>query len=89
MDNILSNPNYNSLDKTIRVFPNPVQNMISIENNDPTLAIQDVILYDILGVQIETSLNNGTMDLSHLSSGVYLMTINTSLGVITRRVIKE
>lgn len=89
MDNILSNPSYKSLDKTIRVFPNPAQNMISIENNDPTLAIQDVILYDILGVQIETSLNNGTMDLSHLSSGVYLMTINTSLGVITRRVIKE
>jgi polyhydroxybutyrate depolymerase len=89
MDNILSNPSYSNLDKTIRVFPNPAQNIISIENKDATLLIQDVILYDILGIQIETFGNNGTIDLSHLSTGVYLMTIDTSMGLITRKIIKE
>ncbi len=89
MDGFLTNPNYLYLDNTISIFPNPAQTTVQIENSDPTLNIQNVQLYSILGVQIEAIRTNETIDLSQLNSGVYLMSISTSMGTITRRIIKE
>ncbi|MDQ7916940.1 T9SS type A sorting domain-containing protein [Mesonia sp. MT50] len=73
----------------ISMYPNPVNNVLNI-SVPSSIQIEGATMYDILGkgTQVEVSANN-TINTSSLASGVYLLTINTNEGNITKKVVKQ
>jgi len=76
----------NSLANTISIFPNPAQNSIEIESVENIVRI---VLYDILGKEIKVEKNSRAMDISDITSGIYLAQITTASGTITKKVVKQ
>ncbi len=70
---------------TIRVYPNPTQGSITIESDTP---IESVVIQStagkVLGIFHET-----TIDLSHLSRGVYIAQITSNGTTTIRRIVKQ
>jgi len=73
----------------VSLYPNPVNNVLNI-TVPSSIQIEGAIMYDILGkgTPVEVSANN-TINTSSLASGVYLLTINTNEGNITKKVVKQ
>ena len=71
------------LSSTIALFPNPSQNSISIRLTD-TDVFNEVNIYNKLGQKV---LNNTTteIDISSLSSGVYLVHVITNDGIFVKK----
>lgn len=70
----------------VKIYPNPANQQFTIEH--PDLIIQQVQLYDIKGkLQQKYTINNHiyTFDISQLSQGMYFLKIETSQGIITRK----
>tara|TARA_B110000259_G_C13990211_1_gene392147 strand:+ start:64 stop:1254 length:1191 start_codon:yes stop_codon:yes gene_type:complete len=88
IDNTLSLPNFKDLENTIRVFPNPTSNVINIETNN-RLELFEVILYNTLGVNLNLKSTDGFLDVTHLNTGIYLLSIKTSKGTITKQIVKN
>ena len=76
----------NKLVNSISILPNPVQNTFQIVSSEN---IDSVTLYDILGKEIRVARNNSTVDISDLSTGIYIAQITTPTETITKRVIKQ
>jgi polyhydroxybutyrate depolymerase len=88
IDNTLSLSNFDYLENTIRVFPNPTNNRINIETNNP-LELKEIILYNTLGENLNIKSTNGLIDLTNLNIGVYLLSITTSKGTITKKIVRN
>tara|TARA_B100000787_G_scaffold95521_1_gene70507 strand:+ start:7515 stop:8654 length:1140 start_codon:yes stop_codon:yes gene_type:complete len=88
IDNPLSIPNFEDLENTIRVFPNPTANVINISTNGQ-LEIKELIIYNTLGVKLNLRATNELIDLTNLKTGIYLLSIKTLKGTITKTVIKS
>ncbi|MDO6761173.1 T9SS type A sorting domain-containing protein [Tamlana sp. 2_MG-2023] len=73
---------------TINIYPNPVENLLSINSNN--LVITDVTVFDYAGKIVKTIIWNDTdLNLSDLDSGMYILRINTDHGILTRKLIKH
>lgn len=59
-------------EQKITVFPNPTTDIIHFE-----IVPEEVYLYDINGKQISCSIQQSTINLSHLAAGTYLLTYKT------------
>jgi len=73
----------------ISVYPNPTEDNITVENLP--LGKTTFILVDVIGNEIyvgETA-ESLVLDLSVIPSGVYTLTLNTSKGIFTRKIIKN
>ena len=88
IDNTLSIPNFEDLNNSIRVFPNPTNNRINIETNNP-LELKEIILYNTLGENLNIKSTNRLIDLTNLNIGVYLLSIKTSKGTITKKIVRN
>ena len=88
IDNTLSLQNFEDLENTIRIFPNPTSNVINVEINNP-LELKEIIIYNTLGINLNIEPTNGIIDLTNLNTGVYLLSIKTSKGTITKKVVKN
>ena len=66
------------------LYPNPTSGLVIIEGE----GIQQTELYSISGQKVFQTQEN-RFDISHLSSGVYLVKITTITEVITKRVVKD
>jgi polyhydroxybutyrate depolymerase len=88
IDNTLSLSNFDYLENTIRVFPNPTNNRINIETNNP-LELKEIILYNTLGENLNIKSTNRLIDLTNLNIGVYLLSIKTSKGTITKKIVRN
>ena len=88
IDNTLSSSNYEALNKSIRVFPNPTSDLIHLDRDIP-IQFNNVILYNSLGVSIKVNLTNRIIDITNLNSGFYFLKIETSIGSITKKIIKK
>jgi uncharacterized repeat protein (TIGR01451 family) len=78
-------------DQNIILYPNPVGDLLFIESQHD---LQQIRLFDIQGKQIKVDVNsdqglNTSIDLSHLSQGIYFINIRTSQGEITKKLIKD
>jgi len=74
---------------SIQVYPNPVQSEITIKAESTINSIQ---LYDVQGRIVfskSSTQNSVTVDLSSYGAGVYFVTIITSEGRKTRKIIKN
>jgi hypothetical protein len=73
--------------KTFKVYPNPTNDKLTIDNNNET--IKSISMYDLLGKKIAVSLlNNNVLDVAGIPSGSYILEINTSRGSAQQRVVK-
>ena len=88
INNMLSLQNFEDLENTIRIFPNPTSNLINIETNN-LFALKEIIIYNTLGVNLNLKFTDGLIDLTSLNPGVYFLTIKTLKGTITKKVVKN
>lgn len=75
--------NHNSK-SAIKVFPNPTSDFVNVHVNN-LISLQ---LFDLAGNNISTS-NSDILDLRKLSSGIYLLKIETKENTVVRKVIKN
>lgn len=75
-------------DQTFSVYPNPFNDMLSVESN---LGIKKVVIVNALGSTVYTEAQpQNSISLEHLSSGVYFLTIEDESGrIIVKKIIKE
>jgi len=76
----------------VKLFPNPTAGELIIDNGE--LRVENVELYDIYGRKQKITINSPfsilhSIDISHLSSGIYFVRIYTEEGVINKKIIKQ
>jgi len=72
----------------ITVYPNPTTGELIIENGE--LIIENVEVFDIYGKKQFSTFNfQFSIDISHLSAGVYFVKIYTEKGVVVKKVVKN
>jgi len=75
---------------SINIYPNPTTGKLRIENGE--WKIESIGIYDVFGkelMKINTIRKEMAIDISHLSTGVYFVKINTEVGEVVRKVVKE
>jgi hypothetical protein len=72
----------------VNIYPNPATTRINIDV-PANIEITDVALYDVLGKNTGATLINGTIDVTNLSRGVYILNIKSTQGTLTQKVIKR
>jgi hypothetical protein len=80
----------NELDSKIKMYPNPAKDYIQIESKD--IQIASVEMYSLVGKKLisQKSLANDRLDISALSSGIYLLKVNAEEGgSLTRKIVVE
>ena len=75
--------------QNLKIYPNPVKDELRIENGE--LKINNVEIYDVYGKKQFSTFNFqfSTINVSHLSSGIYLIKLETDKGIVTQKFIKE
>lgn len=76
------------LAQMIDVYPNPTEDQIQIDIPGH-VAVQEIGLYGVRGVQMDLTVSGGNMDLTDLPSGLYLLKVETPYGTSTKRVVKK
>ena len=79
---------YNTIDKksSLKVYPNPAKNAITIDNST---AIKSINIYNLQGILINKSMIN-TIDISNYSAGIYLLEVENTEGSVSRiKFVKE
>ena len=84
-------PANENADKSVKVYPNPAQDVFYIQSLNPRLDIKAVQIIDIAGKQITGwALNNNQINIANLPKGIYLISITVSDNNIARyKVVKE
>ena len=77
-----------NLAELVSIYPNPASSRINIEIPG-NIEITNVALFDVLGKNTGATLVNGTIDVSNLSQGVYILNIQTDRGTLTQKVVKR
>lgn len=72
-------------DGRVMIFPNPTSGIISI----PVEGVNKVIVSDMKGVKLRTLEATGTIDISDLDMGVYIIAISTKNGYFVKKIIKR
>ena len=79
--------NTNNVNVNVTAYPNPVSNILNVTAT--TTTIESVTVYNIQGALVLTTNETESIDLSSLSSGVYLAKISTTDGNITKTIVKQ
>lgn len=77
-----------NLSEYIAVYPTPVVDVLNVKVPS-YIQVTGVSLYDILGKNTGVSYSNGSMDVSNLSRGVYLLIVETNEGTLTQKIVKK
>ncbi|MEO5790368.1 MAG: T9SS type A sorting domain-containing protein [Gelidibacter sp.] len=81
----LSTPDFENF--TVEVYPNPVSDKIFLKSKSP---VQSVKLYNVLGKQFSTTLSHdNTIDVSNLSSGLYILKLSSEASEQTFKILKK
>lgn len=74
---------------SFKLFPNPVTNMLTIQSAD----LKGVRILDLLGKTVKNhkfqAVNSKQIDMSDLRSGIYFISVETSKGIFTSKIIKK
>ena len=74
------------------VYPNPANNVINIANAENVL-VTGVAIVDINGRTVKTAkfdnVSEAQINISDLSSGMYLMNISSANGMVTKKIVKN
>lgn len=87
---VLSTENF--LAEKFNVFPNPATNVVNITNAENML-INQVTVYDIAGKEIKkqtyTNETNIQLNIENLSSGTYMLHLQTNEGTAVKKLVKK
>jgi len=72
----------------VKIYPNPTTDLLYVDIS-PGIALENAILTDVLGRNTGIKWQNGHFNTSNLTTGVYILRIETSAGPVRRRVIKK
>lgn len=89
LTNPLSTPKNTFVTNDFKVFPNPVSDVLNIElnNNKP---IKSILVTDMSGRTILKNTNmESSLNVGHLQKGLYLITIQTEIGISTMKFLKK
>lgn len=82
----------NFLADKFNVFPNPVTDIVNINNTD-NLYVENVTVYDLAGKKIikQTFNNEANIQLNteNLSNGTYMLHLQTNEGLVVKKIIKK
>ncbi|MDD7915063.1 leucine-rich repeat domain-containing protein [Polaribacter ponticola] len=79
----------NEFSKAIKLFPNPVNDILQIRNSN-NVAINKIEIFNILGKSVQVLKEPKTsINVSSLPKGIYLMNIVTEKGVTIKRIVKK
>ena len=80
----------------LNVYPSPTKNNLTIDfdavtNSNVTILIKDITGRLVLSKNVKGTegVNNLTLDVSNLSNGVYIMSINDNVSSIVKRIVKN
>ena len=75
------------LNDAIKMYPNPVQNFLTIRSSLP---ITEVQVYSLLGELVkQISGNYSRIDLRELNSGIYMIKIHSDQFSVTKKLVKK
>ncbi|GHC55747.1 T9SS type A sorting domain-containing protein [Ulvibacter litoralis] len=72
----------------VSIYPNPASDVLNV-SVPSTVEVTSAVLYDVLGKDTGVSLVNGAMNTANLARGVYILSINTTAGSLTEKVVKN
>jgi len=73
----------------INIHPNPVKNTLHITNLDG-YSVEHINIFDQTGRQvISTKIADGTIDVSDLSTGVYIIEVHIEGGILHEKIVVE
>lgn len=74
---------------SIKIYPNPTQNIFSI-STDSSVTIKSVTIFNSIGQRLKSfSSEDSFFDISDFVSGVYFIKIETDQGFVNERIIKK
>ncbi len=77
-----------ALTESIRIYPNPVQNTLSLEIA-MDIDLKEIVIYNILGKQVLKS-KHTNLNITNLTAGIYILKLETTSGTTAvKRFIKE
>jgi len=78
-----------SLLSEVAIYPNPTNGLIKVSTKNNQL-INNIQVFDLLGKTVkDVKVNNNSVDISSLSSGVYLLRLDSENVSIIKRIVKE
>jgi len=87
---ILLQLNESSISNELLIFPNPASDFISFSTSEN---IQEILIVDMFGKNVlcmgSSKQNQFTIQISHLSSGTYIIKVKTDSGVKVNKFIKQ
>lgn len=85
--NFLANKTFKG--KEIKIYPNPTNNYVTIDGISSE-EIKTITVFDVNGKRVYAVLNNNQMDISGLSTGIYMLKIETNEGtVLNDKIVKN
>ena len=75
-------------ESTIRIWPNPTKDMLRLDSKEDILKVEIRNLTGNTAIKELVDCNNHTIDISHLSSGIWFMTVYQSSLIQSFKVIK-
>ena len=72
----------------VSFFPNPATNVVNVKVPS-SVEVLNISVFDILGKKVNVSFTNGQVNVASIAAGVYLMSVETTVGTITEKVIKK
>jgi len=76
----------NTVQSTVKIYPNPVSTTFSVTSSDPITSVE---LYDTLGRKIQNFKGNSTFNIEKLERGVYFVKVQTNKGSSVEKIIKK
>ncbi len=90
--NIVTLSTNEELAAKFNMYPNPATNVVNITNSENVL-VNQITVYDIAGKQLSTqSFNNQTeiqLNVENLSSGTYMLHLQTNEGIAVKKLVKK
>lgn len=69
---------------SVKVFPNPASDIVTVESN---VTIKNIEFYDVLGKRVLTTTQTNVIGIEQLPAGVYILKINSLEGSLTKRLV--
>ena len=86
-------PSPTELNSSLSVYPNPTNGEINISINSASEALEQIIVYNLLGQQVLSVKGNSSdyysLDLSGNSKGFYVVKFNFASGTVTRKILLQ
>ncbi len=83
------NVSNNQLNLDIDIYPNPVENILQIENK-ANIIINNITIFNLLGKQVKKETTNfSQLNLADINQGIYFIRFDTNKGMLTKKIIKN